>query len=119
MKSIDLAQQLTALESNMDTAITTVCESLLEQGKGYIDDNDAYGKVSVVDFNKENRIWLAQYKWAIGVATKGKSLFVHLLNTDTGDRIFGAADYLLPFEETRELTPYKLIKVLEVLEKMQ
>lgn len=123
MKATDFGNQLTALVSNLDKAINAACNALFEKGKGFIDNNDAFGKVSIVEFPTESRIWLREYTWAIGVGVKGSSLFIYILNTDTGNRSiagskYSGADYLLPFEECRELTPNKLVTVLDTLEKM-
>lgn len=125
MKAIDFQKQLSELVRELDMAIHTAAYWLRSKGKGYSDKNDAFGSVGIIEFDENERFQLTHGKIIRGIAIAGAigngGLYLYIQDTTdssgNGDPLNGA-DYLHPFDETKELTPHMLTKVLAVLEQM-
>lgn len=111
MDSTTLKKKLGQVVEDLYKAIHAKCNELRGKGIGHEEHNDAFGKVHLIEFDPSDRMWLDAHKWIVGIGVKGNELYAHILKVHD-------CDYLHPFDETKELTPYRLTEVLKQLESM-
>lgn len=119
MNASILKQHLGFIVEMAYKSIHAQMDALVREGKHELNNNDDFGQVSIVEL--KDTIWLKRWKVIRGVAMKGFKLFLYVQDTSGGknsdtDRLSGA-DYIVPFEDVKELTPHMLTEVLAALEK--
>lgn len=114
-KAAKLLKRHFELVNEMHQAIRTNCERLIDQDKSFIDHNNAFGKVIIVELRE--RIRLKDWNDIRGVAVQGDILYLYIQDTSNNGSARSGADFLMPFDAEPSLTSRKLIELLAALEK--